>query len=159
MTLTNEDTMKKQIVSSWDLNIRDHFGDSKTCPNCDFEQEYDEWAKLATKLVLDTVGGKHGSVVVIMECPKCFGSIWVHVPIPFSEYDDAYPKEWVAATVKEDDKRRLIALREWAKGLCGNCKHLGGGNISTTAYMNCTYGCGPVELEECKKFEHVDDKS
>ena len=147
--------MKKEIISTWECTVHDHLGDFETCPHCDFKQDFSKWEKGASKLVINEIGGKHGSVVIVMVCPKCFEHLWVHVRIPFSKYDIAeYPEDWIEATIKEDSKRRLRALRQWKEGLCGNCKYLEGANIGTSAYRYCKIGSGPVE-EECEKYEKL----
>lgn len=147
--------MSKRIVSSIDLSTYGHLGDLETCTDCGYKQEFMEWAKTASILALDIVRGKHGSVVLVMECPKCFEFMWFHMAIPLSIYDEVFPPAWIEATTKEFNKRCLFALRQWKKGVCGNCKLLESGEISTHAWRNCPKGTGPAEMN-CTKWRPHD---
>ncbi len=143
--------MTHSIVSSLDLNRFDHLGDFKTCEHCGLEQDFPAWQKQATILVIDTVWDKRGSLVTVMECPKCFETMWVHAPFAYFLSDEAYPEEWVVAANKERERRTAIALKEWENGICKTCKHLEKHYMETSGWRSCTIGLGPA-LTECEIY-------
>lgn len=144
----------REIRSSWDCTIYNHRGSLDCCPFCQFEQKIKEWHKQASILVVAEIQGVHRSVAIVTECPKCFEKSWVHIEMSFSTYDSCYSKSWIEAIRKEYDKRCLSALREWKKGICGECALLTGGEITTHAWSLCDGRSGGVEIK-CDRFQEI----
>lgn len=134
-----------KCVHSWDpSSVRHRIGVTR-CPHCDHDS--DEWEKSAVLLVLCEVHGKHGYVVVVNECPKCFEKSWVHQPFTwFQDYHDEYPEEWKTAAQKEYTRRHVAAVSKFADSLCAKCAHLRKLECETLPIIKCTYG----EDEEAK---------
>lgn len=144
--------IKKQIVRSWDWEIWNHRKDFQTCPNCDHEMLYTDWDNYATHLVLDTIQGKHGSAVIVSECPKCFEKSWVHQDLR-SDIEHI-SEEWQEALSKELKDRIAIAQREWDLSLCRTCKKIEKTPQikDTIAYRSCAKGLGPV-VKKCDLYK------
>ena len=134
--------MKRKIVRSVDLERISHRAGITNCPHCDFDkQDSDPWAKNAIVLMLDTAYGKHGSVVVVSECPKCCKKSWVHQPFSFfNDWSDHYPEDWKAAAQAEFTRRHCEAVSRFADSLCAKCQHLRRLECETLPIVSCTYG-------------------
>jgi len=135
-----------------DITSKNHRSDFATCPHCDSEVDYEGWDKAATKanFRLDRFA-KHGSAIVISECPRCSGLSWVHVPLDSFKWEENYPRRWKARAVKAIANRQLRALRQWGAGICWKCKNLESGSVTTAARRECIVGCGgPVS--SCESF-------
>ena len=131
----------RRIVSSTDTAKLRHRGTFTDCPYCSHRMEMEGWEKLADTLVIEEVHGKHGSVVVVAECPSCFKRSWVHQPFQFFEkWHDAYPPEWKAAAMAEHSRRHMHAVHEFADSLCAKCIHLRSLEIDTLEIIECTMG-------------------
>jgi len=148
--------MKKEIRSNWDCTIYNHRKMIDICPFCGFTQKPMKWNEQAHILVLDEVQGKHGSIVTITECPKCFECSWLHQEIPIETYY-GFSKKWAAVTKKEYAKRHLQSLRDWAHSICGDCASLKSGEAITVAWRNCGIGSGYPETK-CNSFKPINSK-
>lgn len=146
--------MKKRIVSSLDISKYYHRWGVTLCPHCDKEIKSKVWKKTGYILAKEPVQYKHGYVGIVSECPKCFESSWCHFSIPFFEYDSPFNKTWIKAANKVHAERCLEALRDWKRGICGECKFLEKADINTHTWRTCKDGCGPSETE-CKSFKKI----
>lgn len=144
--------MKKKVVGSWDCRNENHREDFETCPFCGTEYSIKRWDKQAVILVTDIVMGKHGYLAIVAECPKCFEKSWIHHSFLY-EYSD-FPKKWIKASSEERGKRELKALRDWKRGLCGACKNLESGTVTTTTRSYCKGRSGGVETK-CKNYDPI----
>ena len=132
-----------------DLERIAHRAGITACPHCDFDADRehtdgDVWAKTAMVLILDTVQGKHGSVVVVNECLKCFKKSWVHQPFSFfADYHDGYSAEWKEAADAEHTRRHVESVSRFADSLCAKCAHLRSLECDTLPIVECTYGAPP----------------
>lgn len=150
-------TLKRRVVSSLDPSI-EHRGGITRCPHCDHDS--DDWERTAVVLVTSTVFGKHGSLAVVNECPKCFEKSWIHQPFSFFEaLHEMYPKDWMKAADAEHTKRHVAAVSEFADSLCAKCKHLRALECDTLPIVRCTYGVPSATYlhscfteTECQKF-------
>lgn len=150
-SLSPKRTATKIVRSFAPASIR-HRAGITTCPYCNHNA--DDWAKTATTLVLATVHGKHGSVVVVNECPECFQKSWVHQPFSFfASYSDDYTEEWKSAANEERGKRHLEAVTTFADSLCAGCAHLRSLECDTLPIVHCTKG-DPVPIEGRKARLH-----
>jgi hypothetical protein len=152
----NKNPIKKRtatrIVRSFDTAAVWHRAGITSCPHCDHNA--DDWEKTATTLVLATIHGKHGSVVVVNECPKCFEKSWVHQPFSFfDKWTDGYSEEWKAAANAEYAKRHLAAVTTFADSLCARCSHLRSLKCDTLPIVECTKG-NPAPIEGRKEYLH-----
>lgn len=142
----------RKIISEMDHSIT-HRAGVWTCPHCDYQEDnysVGKWEKGALTLVLAIVHGKHGSVVVISECPKCFKKSWVHAEFSrFEEWSNTYPKEWKEAAIKERDRRHIASLIRFTDSLCARCRHLRRLECNTIPIVDCTYGRESERLHHC----------
>ncbi len=130
----------KKIISSLPDGIYHRVGITH-CPHCDEKFEHEEWCKTAIAIVTDVVHGKHGSIAVVNECPKCFEKSWVHESdSAFHAYMNWYPKEWTEVAEKVYAARHLAALRRYNDSLCATCEHLRALECKTLPITRCTYG-------------------
>ena len=144
---------KYEIVHSQDLSTYKHLGDFQTCSHCGFNQKFKEWEKLAIKLVLAKIQGKHGSGVIIMECSKCFKFVWVHHPLPLNKYrENKWPEGWIEASEKEYTRREILSLREWENKQCLTCSKIKEVYATTHAWRRCDIGSGPPE-SKCNVYK------
>lgn len=143
--------IEKIITKTFLLSYNSHRGDLETCPCCGRRQKVKDWEIQAGELCLDIVFGKHGSAVIITECPKCFEKSWVHIKIPLIYYDDIFPIEWLDAAGIEFRKRKEAAQKKWDNSLCKKCKNLKKYEITTAARITCPGIWGFAE-SECKKY-------
>ena len=132
----------KSIVRSMDLTAIPHRADFTSCPceGCDARFDFEVWDKHAVMLVLDPVRGKHGSVVLVSECPTCFGRSWVHCSFDAFLWDETQPKAWRSAVAKERGVRHLSAVHTFADSLCARCQCLRTLECDTLPIVHCTMG-------------------
>lgn len=145
---------RKRIISSFEYGRYNHRSLIDICPCCREEYDITIWMEQAYIFVREIVGGKHGYVALISECPKCFESSWCHFTIPFSSYRDQFSEKWKEESQKVHSSRRVQALRDWKNGLCGLCTKLEDGEVDTTDRRSCVKGMGGAETE-CDLFEEV----
>lgn len=133
-----------------------HRSDFKTCPHCDATFDNDKWDRSARILIREIVHGKHGSMAVVSECPKCFKPSWVHHSISTLHWlmREIVPK-WERPVEDEYNRRKLRAIREWSASLCVQCVHVGKVVCDTSTSRSCICGFGPVHsvVDGCEKFE------
>lgn len=115
-----------------------------------------DWAEAATILIIGIVYGKHGAMVYVSECPKCFQPSWIHERIDRNGAMDRlykWPMTWTKACNVEYERRKAIAAKNWAAGLCKNCalleKH---SDSETTDYRFCDIGSGGAKTK-CDSFK------
>ena len=121
------------------------------CCFCSFKsKEFSDWDDWAHTLILEPRVYKNGCVAIMSECPECFESSWVHCETRWLHPN--LPEDWQEAIKKRHIELTIAAAREWAKGLCGNCKWLTKVSIDTQAWRHCKVGSGP-SLTECEKFK------
>ena len=105
----------RTIIVNGAENWKDHRGDFETCPICSHKMTEEEWTKSATTLILKPSHTKSNSVAVLSRCSKCNELSWAHEPLScFNSYCDDWPEKWKTAVQKEEAKRKLLALRDWA---------------------------------------------
>lgn len=134
---------------------RAHREDFHTCPHCDYDLDSEEWYKVAVMLVVAEVFGKHSSLAILSECPKCFENSWVHCELKHLDtlsYLYKFPKAWEEAADKEYDRRHLLAIRELDGALCLSCKHISQLSIGTWCHGRCNLGYG-CPTKECAEYE------
>jgi hypothetical protein len=130
----------RKILLSLPSNVTHRVGVT-ICPHCGDNIEHEDWMKGAVAMIKDIVYGKHGSIAVIAECPKCFEKSWVHESeTAFSDYMDWYPEDWKKAAKKVYAARHLSALRHFCDSLCATCVHLRNLECKTLPIIKCTYG-------------------
>lgn len=141
----------KQIVRNWDWENHNHRRDFETCPSCGHRMKYEDWDKYATILILDIIHGKHGSVGVVSECPKCFEKSWTHQLV--IGYFEHISEEWQDAVDKERKERIAVAQRNWDTSLCRTCKRIDKAprEKDTIAYRTCYTGMGSV-TKKCDQY-------
>lgn len=140
--------MKKTIVSTFTSRCGDHRANFENCPACDHKIDSRKWtANHSCTLVVAEVAGKHGSVVVVSECPKCFKKSWIHQDFAFfSDWHEEYPYNWRDAATKEHERRHRATLESFCKSQCANCQHIRSLEIDTSAIVHCTKGREPTKI-------------
>lgn len=146
--------MKTKPVVTTDTSLcrlDNHLADFETCRGCQKSMPWTVWEKQITHLIAKEVYGKHGSLVLVLECPKCFEKNWVHISYlsPLSA-----PDRLVKAFTKEIAARKLRAVRDWGKALCWNCKNLTEASITTNPWRECKIGSGPARTE-CDRYDPI----
>ncbi len=157
--------MKIKITRTHNHNLA-HRAGIWVCPHCDWQDEGDNklsaFDKFICAVVLETVHGKHGSVVTVSECPKCHKKSWVHAAFhSFSEWSDHTPE--VKMAVKEEHARRHTqAVSRFADSLCAKCVYLRKLECDTLPIVSCTHGKTKEQTDrympscftetECKDF-------
>jgi hypothetical protein len=129
----------KKVVQSLPTGVAHRRGVT-FCPHCDYnDNEYASWHDGALMLVREIVFGKHGSVAVVAECPKCFKKSWVHESFSaFAVYDEY--KEWHDVVEQIHAARHETALKRFCDSLCVSCVHLRGMKGDTLCWKKCTMG-------------------
>lgn len=154
-------TTRRMVHSGADMGIQ-HRECVTSCPNCRHQppDQYNWWRKNAETLVLYPAHWKTGNVALITECPKCFEKSWIHEPMDnFRPYNtDVFPIEWIKKVEEILAQIRLDALREWAFGLCGRCKHLESGTVNERTWRYCDKIHGGSAVMECDLFEEIEKK-
>ncbi len=137
--MKNKKPVARKVVLSLPPGIAHRRGVTH-CPHRDFkDEEYDVWHAAAIMLVTEIVHGKHGSLAVVAECPKCFKKSWVHEgSSAFRVYE--YYKQWTEIAEKVFAARHLVALRRFTDSLCATCVHLRKLECDTLPIIDCTYG-------------------
>ncbi len=139
-------------------SVHSHRPDFRHCPHCDEVTEHEDWLKRARVLVIAVVYGKHGSIAVLSDCPKCFEKSWVHQDIQhvgrFMGELYGWPEEWTKAAEAEHSRRHLEGIRELDGSLCQSCAKLQTMEITTHVWRNCGAGCGGP-LKECMAYERA----
>ena len=135
------------------------------CPHCDHNPEDSSkgafsdalfwWGNNAEILICAVVRGRHDSVALVTECPKCFKKSWCHFPLSGFDYYPDLPKNWASAVEEEEHSRHILAARNWSFGLCGRCEHLKSVTLNTSARRTCAIGFGGP-LRVCDMFKAVD---
>lgn len=129
----------KKVLSQLPNNVEHRVGVT-SCPHCDHnDNDYDSWHAGALAIVTEIVHGKHGSMAVISECPKCFKKSWVHEAFSAFSYTDAYA-EWKELAAKTEAERHRKGLIVFCDSLCVRCVHLRGFEGDTLCWKKCTMG-------------------
>lgn len=147
--------MTKPIVTTEEFADTEHLADFETCYHCDFKQEYHpNWQNCAIKLVLIEYRGRHGAVVIIMECPECFEKMWIHVDFNvFYNDDNNWSDIWCEKVNEEYKRRNQHAMDEFERSLCKTCSNLEEPpeEFTTHGWIECgirDYGSRPVMFED-----------
>jgi len=136
----------RRITSEFNFAKVDHLADFQTCAECDHRAaDFDKWKANAKVLVLTCHHGKHGSAVVVMECPNCGSEHWVHAELDSlsSEWYD-WPAEWRKPA--DQYRKRLLceSARAFAASQCSSCIHLSEPKVTTHPWRECAkHGSGP----------------
>src|SRR3990167_9306807 len=139
-----------KVSSTLDSSVQHRYGVTE-CPHCGVESSYKEWNEAIIEVITGIIQGKHGDVVTVDECPRCFEKSWLHHSAGFCFIDNLPTK--VKKKVRDEIfNRQISALRDWKRGLCGNCKLLEGGSVDTATHRTCVKGFGPVEFK-CEKYK------
>lgn len=148
--------LKLKVVRSFDPQAVDHRADFMHCPSCGTKHEPEIWDANAAKLILEIVHGKHGSLTIVSECPKCFEPSWVHTPFSaFGEWGEEWvPDNWKKAAAEEHTRRHVRSVHRFADSLCAKCVHLRSLVCDTLPVVHCTLGeppptDGKVYLHSC----------
>ncbi len=110
--------MKRKLYQRGQESMADHRADFESCPHCDHKMRSNmDWVKVAHTLCLRPRFYRAGFASILSECPKCFCTSWVHLKLDSVACYDTLPKSWKVAAKKESAAQKLVALRQWGKGL------------------------------------------
>lgn len=133
-----------------------HRGDYETCPHCLVKYDDETWAGDPCELVLRPRIYNSGCCAVYSWCPACQEISWVHYEL--GSIDTLFPADWRHAAARELSHQKIQALRAWARGLCGHCEFLAGGNVDCSTFRECRIGMGPVR-ESCDQYQKVTEEN
>ena len=76
-----------------------HREDFQTCPHCGRKYKYEIWDGCAFILIASIPITSHmhkkGNVIIVSECPRCFGYSWCHEDYFHVCQEMNAPKEWI----------------------------------------------------------------
>jgi hypothetical protein len=130
----------KRVTKSFDQRTCGHRADFEHCPSCDARFDDQTWDEAAVIMSLEVTGGKHGSVVIVSECPKCFEKSWVHNTFCSLSCGVTFPEHWRKAAAEEHTRRHTAAVHVFTDSLCAQCAHLRKLECDTLPLVDCTDG-------------------